>query len=98
MSLHITVYSIYHYCIAFNILQNLFVIGASGIEDKLQEVVLEYCLKYRQCSRFMLLQGVPETISNFHNAGICIWMLTGDKQETAVNIGTLHILQQSLMA
>jgi phospholipid-transporting ATPase len=46
----------------------LFVIGATAIEDKLQE-------------------GVPETIAKFHEAGIRVWMLTGDKQETAVNIG-----------
>lgn len=42
-------------------------IGATGIEDKLQE-------------------GVPETIANLRAAGIVVWVLTGDKQETAVNI------------
>ena len=26
-------------------------------------------------------------IEDFHNAGIKVWMLTGDKVETAVNIG-----------
>lgn len=31
--------------------------------------------------------GVAKTISNLSNAGIKIWVLTGDKQETAVNIG-----------
>jgi P-type E1-E2 ATPase len=30
---------------------------------------------------------VPETISDLQNAGIKIWMLTGDKLETAENIG-----------
>ena len=31
--------------------------------------------------------GVPETIETLMKAGINIWMLTGDKQETAINIG-----------
>ncbi|XP_048258493.1 phospholipid-transporting ATPase ID-like isoform X1 [Haliotis rufescens] len=48
--------------------QNLCLIGASAIEDKLQD-------------------GVPETIANLALAGIKIWVLTGDKQETAINIG-----------
>jgi phospholipid-transporting ATPase len=30
---------------------------------------------------------VPETIENLLNAGIKLWLLTGDKQETAINIG-----------
>eukprot|EP00163_Fabomonas_tropica_P014186 TRINITY_DN2587_c0_g3_i1.p1 TRINITY_DN2587_c0_g3~~TRINITY_DN2587_c0_g3_i1.p1 ORF type:complete len:1153 (+),score=165.86 TRINITY_DN2587_c0_g3_i1:130-3588(+) len=48
--------------------QNLFLIGASAIEDKLQD-------------------GVPATIETLAEAGIKIWVLTGDKQETAINIG-----------
>ncbi|XP_035707626.1 phospholipid-transporting ATPase ID isoform X1 [Folsomia candida] len=43
-------------------------IGATAIEDKLQD-------------------GVPQTIANLALAGIKIWVLTGDKQETAINIG-----------
>ncbi|KAI3390506.1 hypothetical protein diail_9491 [Diaporthe ilicicola] len=42
-------------------------IGASGVEDKLQ-------------------MGVPETIDRLRRARIKIWMLTGDKRETAINI------------
>ncbi|KAK3855690.1 hypothetical protein Pcinc_037925, partial [Petrolisthes cinctipes] len=42
-------------------------LGATGIEDRLQE-------------------GVPETIQAMRGAGIVVWVLTGDKQETAVNI------------
>ncbi|VVC36361.1 Hypothetical protein CINCED_3A000306 [Cinara cedri] len=34
-----------------------------------------------------LQDAVPKTISNLLLAGMNIWMLTGDKQETAVNIG-----------
>lgn len=30
---------------------------------------------------------VPETIEKLADAGMSIWMLTGDKQETAINIG-----------
>lgn len=47
---------------------NLTLLGATAIEDKLQE-------------------GVPETISSLIKANISIWVLTGDKQETAINIG-----------
>ena len=32
-------------------------------------------------------QGVPEAIADFAAAGIKLWVLTGDKQETAINIG-----------
>ncbi|XP_075901720.1 phospholipid-transporting ATPase VA isoform X2 [Nelusetta ayraudi] len=46
---------------------NLHLLGATGIEDRLQD-------------------GVPETIAALRNAGLQIWVLTGDKQETAVNI------------
>ena len=48
--------------------QRLNLIGATAIEDRLQE-------------------GVPETIEQLHEAGINVWVLTGDKLETAVNIG-----------
>ncbi|XP_071969847.1 phospholipid-transporting ATPase IK-like [Engystomops pustulosus] len=46
---------------------NLQLLGATAIEDKLQD-------------------GVPETIKLLKDGNIKIWMLTGDKQETAVNI------------
>jgi phospholipid-transporting ATPase len=48
--------------------KNLFLLGATAIEDKLQD-------------------GVPETIHTLQQAGIKIWVLTGDRQETAINIG-----------
>ncbi|XP_065355630.1 probable phospholipid-transporting ATPase IA isoform X1 [Calliphora vicina] len=54
---------------AANLIENnLHLLGATAIEDKLQE-------------------GVPETIASLLDAGIYIWVLTGDKQETAINIG-----------
>lgn len=43
-------------------------LGATGIEDKLQE-------------------GVPQCIEDLRRAGIKVWVLTGDKLETAINIG-----------
>ncbi|KFD54817.1 hypothetical protein M513_04251 [Trichuris suis] len=53
-------------------------IGATAIEDKLQE-------------------GVPETIANLMAAEVKIWVLTGDKQETAINIGySCRLLTPSL--
>ena len=48
--------------------KDLVLLGATAIEDKLQD-------------------GVPRTIANLRNSGIKIWVLTGDKQETAINIG-----------
>ncbi|KAK6155195.1 hypothetical protein DH2020_009443 [Rehmannia glutinosa] len=34
-----------------------------------------------------LQKGVPECIEKLENAGIKIWVITGDKMETAINIG-----------
>eukprot|EP00066_Takifugu_rubripes_P008131 XP_003974103.1 PREDICTED: phospholipid-transporting ATPase IC-like [Takifugu rubripes] len=34
-----------------------------------------------------LQEGVPETIALLQQAGLKVWVLTGDKKETAVNIG-----------
>ncbi|KDO30716.1 hypothetical protein SPRG_04618 [Saprolegnia parasitica CBS 223.65] len=47
---------------------NLDLIGATAIEDKLQN-------------------GVPDCLSALSAAKIKVWMLTGDKEETAINIG-----------
>ena len=33
-----------------------------------------------------LQEGVPETLCALREAGIVVWVLTGDKQETAINI------------
>ncbi|KAJ4946251.1 hypothetical protein JOQ06_023919 [Pogonophryne albipinna] len=46
----------------------LTLLGATGIEDRLQE-------------------SVPDTVVALREAGIRVWVLTGDKPETAVNIG-----------
>ena len=34
------------------------------------------------------MQEVPETIASLREANMKVWVLTGDKLETAVNIGT----------
>lgn len=47
---------------------DLWLIGGTAIEDKLQD-------------------NVPESISLLGKAGIKLWVLTGDKVETAINIG-----------
>ncbi|PHH71762.1 hypothetical protein CDD80_5005 [Ophiocordyceps camponoti-rufipedis] len=47
---------------------DLELVGATAIEDKLQ-------------------QGVAETVDQLRRAGMKVWMLTGDKRETAINIG-----------
>ena len=45
-----------------------------------------------------LQDEVPETIQDILNAGINIWMLTGDKLETAVNIGkTCSLLNDNML-
>ncbi|KAJ7581830.1 phospholipid-transporting ATPase 1 [Mycena floridula] len=47
---------------------SLHILGATALEDKLQE-------------------GVPEAIETLHRAGIKLWILTGDKLQTAIEIG-----------
>lgn len=44
-----------------------------------------------------LQDGVPESISFLLSSGIRVWMLTGDKQETAIEIGKSCNLIQSSM-
>ncbi|KAK2467632.1 hypothetical protein APHAL10511_000487 [Amanita phalloides] len=48
--------------------RDLVILGATALEDKLQE-------------------GVPEAIEMLHRAGIKLWILTGDKLQTAIEIG-----------
>ncbi|XP_027074899.2 probable phospholipid-transporting ATPase 8 isoform X1 [Coffea arabica] len=44
-----------------------------------------------------LQKGVPECIEKLANAGIRIWVLTGDKMETAINIGyACSLLRQGM--
>ncbi|XP_027355043.1 phospholipid-transporting ATPase 1-like [Abrus precatorius] len=64
--------------VANNVENNLCILGATAIEDKLQ-------------------QGVPESIESLRTAGIKVWVLTGDKQETAISIGYSSKLLTSKM-
>ena len=48
--------------------QELNLVGVTGIEDRLQEEVVQ-------------------TIQDLRVARIKVWMLTGDKKETAINLG-----------
>ncbi|XP_042194917.1 phospholipid-transporting ATPase IF isoform X2 [Callorhinchus milii] len=53
---------------AFNFIESdLHLLGATGVEDKLQD-------------------KVQETIESLRMAGIKVWVLTGDKQETAISV------------
>ncbi|KAI5077468.1 hypothetical protein GOP47_0007292 [Adiantum capillus-veneris] len=54
--------------VAESLERDLILLGATGVEDKLQD-------------------GVPETIAALRAAGMKVWVLTGDKQETAISIG-----------
>ncbi|XP_021998727.1 phospholipid-transporting ATPase 1 isoform X2 [Helianthus annuus] len=54
--------------VAINLENNLEIVGASAIEDRLQK-------------------GVPEAIESLRKADMKVWVLTGDKQETAISIG-----------
>lgn len=38
-------------------------------------------------SYLCLQEGVPDAIAALIEAGLRVWMITGDKQETAINIG-----------
>ncbi|KAI8805334.1 hypothetical protein BJ742DRAFT_656099, partial [Cladochytrium replicatum] len=61
--------------VAAEVERDLILLGATAIEDKLQE-------------------GVPATIDALRRAGVRVWMLTGDKKETAVNIaGTCELVK-----
>ncbi|XP_059648640.1 putative phospholipid-transporting ATPase 9 [Cornus florida] len=58
--------------------KDLILLGATAVEDKLQN-------------------GVPECIDKLAQAGIKIWVLTGDKMETAINIGfSCSLLRQGM--
>lgn len=44
-----------------------------------------------------LQTGVPEAIASLQAAGMKVWVLTGDKQETAINIGySSHLITPSM--
>ncbi|KZS88835.1 calcium transporting ATPase [Sistotremastrum niveocremeum HHB9708] len=58
--------------------KDMSLLGATAVEDKLQE-------------------GVPDTIHTLQMAGIKVWVLTGDRQETAINIGmSCRLISESM--
>ncbi|CAM1505472.1 Fc.00g111090.m01.CDS01 [Cosmosporella sp. VM-42] len=59
--------------------KDFYLLGATAIEDRLQD-------------------GVPETIHTLQQANIKVWVLTGDRQETAINIGmSCKLLSEDMM-
>ena len=56
--------------------KGLILLGATGVEDKLQDKVVA-------------------TLNKLQRAGITTWMLTGDKKETAINMGHASGMVQS---
>lgn len=42
---------------------------------------------YSHCIFATVQEGVPDTIADLLDGGIKVWVLTGDKMETAINIG-----------
>ncbi|KAK8511801.1 hypothetical protein V6N13_029393 [Hibiscus sabdariffa] len=64
--------------VADTIERDLILLGATAVEDKLQN-------------------GVPDCIDKLAQAGIKLWVLTGDKMETAINIGyACSLLRQGM--
>ncbi|KAF1322884.1 Phospholipid-transporting atpase, partial [Globisporangium splendens] len=61
-----------HLCleVAKKIEKSTYLLGATGVEDLLQD-------------------GVKECIDQLSQAGVNIWMLTGDKDETAISVGQM---------
>lgn len=61
--------------------------AAEGIEQQLE-------LTGATAIEDKLQAGVPDAIERFRRAGIKMWMLTGDKRETAINIGhSCHLIK-----
>jgi len=79
--------------------KNLILLGATAVEDKLQDQV---SLQLFKCfitynSLIFFLVKVPETIAALIQADISVWILTGDKQETAINIGfSTNLISQGM--
>ena len=59
----------------------------NNIDKLMDEIENNYILLGCTAIEDKLQERVPETIYDLTRAGIRIWMLTGDKEETAVNIG-----------
>jgi len=78
--------------------RELILIGATAVEDKLQKGVglslfiwsyLPASLSASTISPTFCSPQVPQCIDKLAQAGLKIWVLTGDKMETAINIGSV---------
>ncbi|XP_036318105.1 phospholipid-transporting ATPase ID isoform X3 [Rhagoletis pomonella] len=71
--------------------QQIAAVSLDAREEKLnamyEEIESELILVGVTAIEDKLQDGVPQTIANLQMAGLKIWVLTGDKQETAINIG-----------
>ncbi|OBZ91812.1 Phospholipid-transporting ATPase DNF1 [Choanephora cucurbitarum] len=57
------------------------------IEEICEEIEVNMLLMGGTAIEDRLQDGVPETIAELSRSGIKLWVLTGDKTETAINIG-----------
>ncbi|EGG14801.1 P-type ATPase [Cavenderia fasciculata] len=66
--------------------------------DKVAELIeRDLCLIGSTAIEDKLQVGVPQAIANLAKANIKLWVLTGDKQETAINIGfSCHLLTSDM--
>ncbi|RUS31967.1 HAD-like domain-containing protein [Jimgerdemannia flammicorona] len=68
------------------------------IEEVCEEIEQNLMLIGGTAIEDRLQEGVPETIALLSQAGIKIWVLTGDKTETAINIGfAANLLQKNML-
>ena len=67
------------------------------IDDTMDEIEHDIDLIGATAIEDKLQKDVPDTIASLAVAGIKIWVLTGDKQDTAINIGfACQLLRQDM--
>ncbi len=67
------------------------------LADLFSKIEKDMVLLGATCVEDRLQDNVPETIADLQKAGIKFWMLTGDKLETAENIGySCHLLTNDM--
>ncbi|XP_057853489.2 probable phospholipid-transporting ATPase 12 isoform X3 [Cryptomeria japonica] len=70
---------------------------SQSLEELAEEIERNLILVGATAIEDKLQAGVPQAIQNLASAGIKIWVLTGDKMETAINIGyACRILQNNM--
>ena len=58
-----------------------------AIEKAAEEIEIDFSIVGVTAIEDKLQDGVPDTIKNLKDMGIKVWVATGDKMETAINIG-----------